>query len=143
VLASSAAPEQTVEVASGDERFKVLKRCATEEPALPEVQAKLREARDRLSESDYLVGYFYFRQRWYPGAIDRFKALLTSDPGYTSRDAVYFYLAEALVRVKREAEALPYLEKLVQEFESSEYLAEAQKRIGELKAQTAIKPSGA
>lgn len=110
---------------------------------MPEVQAKLREARDRLSESDYLVGYFYFRQRWYPGAVDRFKALLTSDPGYTGRDAVYFYLAESLVKLKREAEALPYLEKLVQEFESSEYLAEAQKRIGELKAQTAIKPSGA
>ena len=41
---------------------------------MPEVKAKLREARDRLSESDYLVGFFYFRQRWYPGAIDRFKA---------------------------------------------------------------------
>jgi outer membrane protein assembly factor BamD len=109
---------------------------------MPEVQAKLREARDRLSQSDYLVGYFYFRQRWYPGAIDRFKELLTQDPGYTSRDAVYFHLAESLVKSKREAEALPYFEKLVQEFESSEYLPDAQKRIGELKAQAQIKPSG-
>jgi outer membrane protein assembly factor BamD len=110
---------------------------------MPEVQAKLREARDRLSESDYLVGYFYYRQRWYPGAIDRLKDLLTQDPGYTGRDAAYFYLAEALVKVKREAEALPYLEKLVQEFEKSEYLVEAQKRIGELKAQAQAKPTGA
>jgi outer membrane protein assembly factor BamD len=109
---------------------------------MPEVQAKLREARDRLSESDYLVGYFYFRQRWYPGAVDRFRALLKQDPEYTSRDAAYFYLAEALVKLKREAEALPYFEKLVKEFESSEYLVEAQKRIGELKAQAQIKPSG-
>ena len=109
---------------------------------MPEVQAKLREARDRLSESDYLVGYFYFRQRWYPGAIDRFKELLTQDPAYTGRDAVYFYLAESLTKTKREAEALPYLEKLVEEFERSEYLVEAQKRIGELKAQAQIKSSG-
>ena len=64
---------------------------------MPEVKAKLREARDRLSESDYLVGYFYFRQRWYPGAIDRFKALLKDDPEYTGRDAVFFHLAESLV----------------------------------------------
>jgi outer membrane protein assembly factor BamD len=109
---------------------------------MPEVQAKLREARDRLSESDYLVGFFYFRQRWYPGAIDRFQELLKQDPGYTGRDAVYFYLAESLVKAKREAEALPYFEKIVQEFESSEHLGDAQKRIGELKAQAQLKPSG-
>jgi outer membrane protein assembly factor BamD len=110
---------------------------------LPEVQAKLREARDRLSESDYLVGYFYYRQRWYIGAIERFKDLMAQDPGYTGRDAVYFYLADSYAKSNRGAEALPLLEKLVEEFEVSEYLVEAQKRIGELKAQMAIKPSGA
>jgi len=88
-----------------------------------------------LDESDYLVGYFYYRQRWYPGAIDRFKTLLKQDPDYTGRDAVYFYLAEALAKVKQlEAEALPYYEKLVQEFEKSQYLQETYKRIAELKA---------
>jgi outer membrane protein assembly factor BamD len=109
---------------------------------MPEVKAKLREARDRLSEADYLVGYFYYRQRWYPGAIDRFKALLKEDPGYSGRDAVYYYYADALVKSKREAEALPLLEKLVQEFERSEFLVEAQKRITELKTQVQTKTSG-
>jgi outer membrane protein assembly factor BamD len=109
---------------------------------MTEGKAKLREARDRLSESDYLVGYFYFRQRWYPGAIDRFKALLKDDPEYTGRDAVFYHLAESLARTKREAEALPYFEKLVQEFEQSEYLPLAQKRIAELKTQTLVKPTG-
>ena len=96
---------------------------------MPEVEAKLREARDRLSEADYLVGFFYYRQRWYPGAIDRFKALLKDDPEYTGRDAVYFYLAESYVKVKQQAQALPLYEQLVQEFEQSEYLEEARKRI--------------
>jgi outer membrane protein assembly factor BamD len=100
---------------------------------LPEVKAKFREARDRLSESDYMVGYFYFRQRWYPGAIDRFKELLKQDPEYTGRDAVYYYLGESLIKTRKEAEALPYYEKLVSEFERSEYLPEAQRRIDELK----------
>jgi outer membrane protein assembly factor BamD len=109
---------------------------------LPEVKAKLREARDRLSDSDYLVGYFYFRQRWYLGAVDRFKAVMKDDPGYTRRDAVYYYCAESLVKMKREAEALPLLEKLVEEFEQSEYLADAQKQITELKAQVLTKTSG-
>jgi outer membrane protein assembly factor BamD len=107
---------------------------------LPEVQAKLREAKDRLDDSDYQVGYFYFRNRWYPGAIDRLKGLLKRDPGYTRRDAAYFYLGESLIKTKLEAEALPYYEKLVQEFERSEYLDDARKRITELKAQMASKP---
>jgi outer membrane protein assembly factor BamD len=111
---------------------------------LPEVQQKLREARDRLSESDYLVGFFYFRQRWYQGAIYRFKDVLKQDPGFTGRDAVFYHLGESLLlmKQKREAEALPYFERLIQEFEKSEYLPEAQKRIDELKKLADTKPSG-
>lgn len=110
---------------------------------MPEVRTKLREARDRLDDSIFLVGYFYFRQqRWYPGAIERFKDLLKDDPTYTRRDGVYFYLGEALVKMKREAEALPYFERLVEEFQQSEHLAEAQKRINELKALAQNKTGG-
>jgi outer membrane protein assembly factor BamD len=110
---------------------------------MPDVRARLRESQDRLSEASYLVGYFYFRQRWYPGAIDRLKSVLKDDPEYSHRDAAYFYLGESLVKSKREAEALPYFERLITEFEKSEYLIEAQKRITELKAlaQTAKTPS--
>ena len=107
---------------------------------LPEAKARVRETRDRLSLADYQVGYFYYRQKWYPGAIDRFKSVIKDDPEFTNRDDVYFYLADALVKVKKEAEALPYLEKLVQEFEKSEHLVLAQKMITELKAQVLPKP---
>lgn len=100
---------------------------------LPEVQEKLRESRDRLSTSEYNVGYFYFRQKWYPGAIDRFKSVLKSDPQFTERDAVYYYLAESLLKVKLDAEALPYLDRLVKEFETSEYLEKAKARLEEFK----------
>jgi outer membrane protein assembly factor BamD len=95
-----------------------------------------REAKDRLSTAGYRVGYFYFRQRWYPGAIDRFREVLSSDPQFSRRDAVYFYLAEALYRTDKKAEALPYYERLLREFEQSEYLADTQKRVAELKGAT-------
>jgi outer membrane protein assembly factor BamD len=107
---------------------------------MPEGKARLREARDRLSDADYQVGFFYYRQKWYPGAIDRFRSVLKDDPGYTGRDSVYFYLADSLVKVRREAEALPLLEKLVEEFEKSEHLIPAQKMLNDLKA-AAAKPS--
>jgi outer membrane protein assembly factor BamD len=107
---------------------------------MTEASAKLREAKDRLDESSYLVGYFYYRQRWYSGAVNRFKAVLHDDPDYTGRDAVYFYLAESLVKMRKEAEALPYYEKLLQEFEQSEYLPETHKRVDGLKATAPAKP---
>jgi outer membrane protein assembly factor BamD (BamD/ComL family) len=88
------------------------------------------------------VGFYYYRARWYPGSIDRFKALLKEDPEYTHRDAVYFYLGESLVKVKLEAEALPYYERLVKEFEQSEYLEEARKRIAALKTDAQSKAQG-
>jgi len=101
---------------------------------IPEAKARLREALDRVGRADFQVGLFYFRQKWYPGSIDRLSTLLKNDPEYTNRDEVYFYLAESYVKIKREAQALPYYDKLVTEFPKSEHLQDAQKRIAELKA---------
>ena len=42
----------------------------------PEAEKHYRETRDRLSESEYRVGLFYHRAKWYPGAIDRFQQVL-------------------------------------------------------------------
>jgi outer membrane protein assembly factor BamD len=98
-----------------------------------EARQKYREARDRLGQSEYLVGLTYYRIRWYIGAVQRLQALLKNDPQFTFRDAAYYHLAESLVKLNRQAEALPLYEKLVAEFEKSEYLDEAQKRVSELK----------
>jgi outer membrane protein assembly factor BamD len=100
---------------------------------LPDAKKLLREAKDRLSEANFLVGRTYYRMRLYVGAIPRFREILSTDPEYTHRDAVYFHLAESLFKADKKPEALPYYERLVQEFEQSEYLADARKRIAELK----------
>ena len=100
---------------------------------LPEVRDRLREAKDRLSEAEFEVGRFYYRIRWYPGAIDRLSALLKDDPQFTARDGAYYYLGESLMKVNRSAEALPLYEKLISEFEQSEFLEEARKRVDEIK----------
>jgi outer membrane protein assembly factor BamD len=110
---------------------------------LPEVKNRLREAKDRLSEAEFEVGRFYFRIHWYPGAIERLTALLHDDPEFTSRDGAYYYLGESLLQVGRKAEALPLFEKLVAEFEKSDYLDDAEKRIGELKAAPATETAAA
>ena len=105
---------------------------------MPEARARYREARDRLSESEYRVGLFYYRARWYPGAIDRLKGVLKQDPEFSRRDAVYYYLAESLLLVNQQAEALPYFERLLAEVPNSEFQEQARKRVAELKATASV-----
>ena len=47
---------------------------------------------------------------------------------------MYFYLAQAYLKINRTAEALPCLDRLIEEFETSEYLEEAKKLSETLKA---------
>lgn len=112
----------------------------TRASVLADGKAKLREARDRLSDSDYRVGYFYLKtQKFPPAAIVRLEAILKNDPEYSRRDAVYFYLAQAYLRMQRPKEALPLLDRLIEEFETSEYLEEAKKLSETLKADAKAK----
>jgi outer membrane protein assembly factor BamD len=107
---------------------------------IDEARTKLREAKDRLADWDSGVALHYFRIKWYPGVVGRLVPLLSSDPQYTRRDGVYYYLGESLLKINRPAEALPYFDRLVKEFEQSEYLEKAKARITELKALPAATP---
>jgi outer membrane protein assembly factor BamD len=102
----------------------------------PHVLELRRRALDDISGHDYNVGLYYFRIEWYPGAIERFKAILEQDPEYPQRDAVYFYLGEIYHASDQTAEALPYFDRLVTEFEESDYLERARRRIAEINAAT-------
>lgn len=93
-----------------------------------EARTRLREARDRLGDHELGVGVQYHRTRWYPGAIERLRTLIEKDPEFSRRDAAYFYLADSYDKVGRPAEALPYYDRLIEEFEQSEFLERARAR---------------
>jgi outer membrane protein assembly factor BamD len=117
--------------------FDVFFQRYANSPLAPEVKMKWREARDRLSEASFRVGLHYYRVRWYPGAIDRFREVLKEDPGFAGRDRIYFYLAESLSRSDKTkvAEAIPYFERLLEEFPQSEHREDAAARLQVLKTQ--------
>jgi outer membrane protein assembly factor BamD len=106
-------------------------------PLVADGRKGLQECRDRMSDADYQVGYFYYRARWYPGALSRFRAVLKENPTYTSRDALYYYLADTYVMMGAAPEALPLLERLTKEFEKSEYLLRGQRLMAGIKDGTA------
>ena len=134
------APRDQTETKDAIKEFELFVTRYPNSSYLAEVKERLREAKDRLGEAEFRVGRFYYQQaKFYPAAIARLSALLKDDPEYNGRDAVYFYLGESLLKTKRAAEALPYYEKLVREFDKSEYLDEARKRIADLKAQADVR----
>jgi outer membrane protein assembly factor BamD len=130
-----AAERDQTETKEAIREFEVFFQRYPNSPLLPEVKKQWRDARDRLSEASYRVGLFYYRTRWDVGAIDRFRQVLKEDPAYSRRDAVYYYLAESLARADKKAEAIPFFERLLKEFEQSEYREDAQRRLQELSAQ--------
>jgi outer membrane assembly lipoprotein YfiO len=124
------APERDqTETAAAVHEFEVFFDRYPSSMLTSEVREKWREARSRLSEASYKVGLYYYRVKWYPGAIDRFKEVLRQDPEYPDRDAVYYYLAESLLKSDKKAEAVPYYDRLVKEFERSDYLADARRKL--------------
>ena len=104
----------------------------------PEVDKLYRETRDRLSDSEFLVGQFYYRIKLYVGAISRLQNLLIEDPAYTRKDQAYFLLGEIHYKALLIDQALPYYERLLTEFPSSKRAEETKKRLAEIK----LKPKG-
>ena len=115
--------------------FEAFFQNHADSPLTAEAKANWRVARDRLSEASFRIGLHYYRIDWYPGAIDRFREVLRDDPGFTGLDATYFYLAESLARTDQNAEAIPYLERLLAEFDSSDHLEDAEALLHNLKNQ--------
>jgi len=105
-----------------------------DKPLIEEARQHLREAKDRLADWNLGVAIHYYRIKWYPGVAGRLVPLLKEDPEYTRRDEAYYYLGETMIKINQPAQALPYFERLVKEFEQSEYLEKANRRIAELKA---------
>ena len=113
---------------------------------ITQVKERLREAKDRLSSSDVEVGNLYLRIRLYSAAEDRYRYVLKNDPEYSRKDTVYFRLAETLEKYgipEKKQEALPYYERLVNEFEQSEHLEEARRRIDRLRLELKLDPKPA
>ena len=110
------------------------RRHEARQALITEARQRLREAKDRIGEHELGVGVQYHRTRWYPGAIERLRGLLEKDPEFSRRDAALFYLADSYDKLGRPAEALPHYERLLSEFERSEFLERARLRADAIRA---------
>jgi outer membrane protein assembly factor BamD len=82
----------------------------------------LQKARDRLSDSDFIVGTYYFRLKCYAAAAGRFEHLLKENPEYGGREEVYQHLCRAYRKLGEKEKAGYILEKLRADYPRSKYL---------------------
>jgi outer membrane protein assembly factor BamD len=89
---------------------------------------RIKECRQTLARSHYLVGYFYQRgrQAW-RSALGRYETIINEFPDYDQLDVVLFHYAECLAASGRYAEALPQLARLEKEYPKSDYIDNAAK----------------
>ena len=122
-----------------DPRVPDLRRALSEQRADARGQGGCAKHTTGSARPTSRSGSSTYRQQVVSGLHRSVSTLLKNDPEYTSRDACTSTSPNRYVKIKREAQALPYYEKLVNEFPKSEHLQDAQKRIAELKAQAAKK----
>ncbi len=110
----------------------------------------LQECYERLAESEFLIGQFYLKTRkWCRGAIPRLKGVLETYPTYSGADKVYFHLGSAYELCNSPSEALPYYQRVIDNYPDSEHREDAEDRLTKLleaagsgkKAQSAAKTS--
>ena len=129
---------------SAIQEFEVFLQRYPNSDLIGEVQDHLREARDRLSESEYYVGRYYYQREWWPGAIDRLRAVITADPDYTGREEVYFQLADALYRSEDSVnleEARTWFDRLLDEFPQTLHALKITAALADIDAQLAAAPA--
>ena len=88
-----------------------------------------------------MAGFFYQRTRQScHAAIARYQAILTEYPDYDQLDEVLYRLGECLGLSGRPAEALPHLNRLIEEFPKSERVEDAQQLIADLSRLSPTQP---
>lgn len=92
-----------------------------------QAEQEIAVVRDRIAESEFVVGEFYLRYRYPGGAIQRFESMLEDFPGYSQRDKVLYHLGVAYQRSRNPehvGKAAETFARLAREYPDSRWLEE-------------------
>jgi outer membrane protein assembly factor BamD len=97
---------------------------------LAEVTEKIGACRDKQLQYEIYVGKFYLKTDKYTAAIGRFEEALKAFPGQPRRDEALYNLGRAYRQAGQQSKATESFERLVKEFPTSQFAADAGKAIG-------------
>lgn len=116
------------------EEFQKLIELYPNSPYAEDGKKLLQECNELLAEHEFRVGEFYLKVRKHcQGSIARLKGVAEKYPTYSRVDEVYFLLAEALTMCGQPSEAMPYYQRVVDNYPTSDFKDDAEQRLGALR----------
>ena len=118
------------------------KKVVTAYPASDQAktaQDKIKDCEERLAEHTLTIGIHYHRVKAFKAATSRLNEIVTSYPGYSRMDAVYYYLGDSFFLWGKADQSGPYFSKLITDHPKSEFVKKAQERLKEIEAQAQVK----
>lgn len=110
-------------------------------PYAEKAKARITEGRRTLAQAEFSVGYFYQRTRQScHSAVPRYAGVVAQYPEFEAMDEVLVRLGQCLIETGRGAEAAPHLQRLIDSYPNSRFVADARellKKAGPSPAATA------
>lgn len=107
------------------EHFSLLLELFPESPYTGRALCKITQSKRRIAEYELFVGRFYFRQKNYTGAAERFAGILRDYPNALDKDMVIYHLAEAVILSGNTQRGTDLLRLLLRRYPDSTYAPEA------------------
>lgn len=122
--------QKNTEIAKG--YFETVITKYPKSPYAAPAKEKLAKAIEYLSEHDFNVAQFYFREQKYPAARDRFEEIVRRYRGAPAAAKSLFYLGESYRQERNNVKAALAYEALMQHYPQSKFAAEARTQLAQL-----------
>jgi outer membrane assembly lipoprotein YfiO len=106
-------------------QFQLLIDLFPASPFAGKAMCKLAQAQERIAEHEFFVASFYFRQRNFSGAAERYSKILTKFPHALDREQVMYLLGESLILSGSRERGIATLHRLLQEYPEGTYTGES------------------
>jgi outer membrane protein assembly factor BamD len=116
------------------EKFNDMLRTYPNSPLKAEGEARRQEVLDRLAKHEHIVARYYMKRGSWTSAVQRLNYLIDTYPNYIDRAGAFFDLGTSLNELGRKGEARLYFERVVSEFQQSDYAERARRRLSDIKA---------
>ena len=118
--------------------FALLFAGAADAYAQGAARGKVDPPRDPIMETNAthsldVARWYLTKRKAYEGARDRLQEIVDTYPEFSRMDEVFFLLGEASLKLNKPEKAVEYYERVVKNFEGSEFVKRARERLKEIK----------
>jgi len=98
-------------------------------PEADDARKKIDSCRQNLASHYYLIGYYNYTMKSFPGAIARFKQVMDEYPDFSKNDRLFYFTAKTYLAMGDLDSALSFFQRLVGSYAKSKYAKRSQRQV--------------